>query len=744
MGGGDTEMGAALALPAGSAGRRGIVALFTGTMLVGAFLVFSIQPLFARLVLPLLGGSPAVWNTAMVFFQGALLAGYGYAHLTSRWLRPRRQIALHLGLLALASISLPVAIDPAWAPPTGTTPVVWLIALLTWSLGLPFLAVAATAPLLQKWFAATGHPGAADPYFLYGASNLGSVLALLSYPLLVEPALTLDAQSRAWTAGYGVLALAIVGCALVAWRGGGGWIGPTAAAERVDPIGWGRRLHWLALALVPSSLLLAVTAHVTTDLAAVPLLWVVPLTLYLLTFVIVFARRPWPPHRWVVKAQPFLLIPLALLFTASGAFWISLPLHLSAFFVTALVCHGELARRRPPTSHLTEFYFWMALGGMVGGVLAALVAPVLLDAVWEYPIALVAACLLRPPTGGRGARRSTDLILPLAVGLMIVVQGRAADLGLAGADLAAAILCLVPSAVALYALSERPTGFAPGIAAALAAVLVVGGAHAVLDRGRSFFGVYAVTRDPAGYNLLLHGTTIHGAQHVDPTRRREPLTYYHRAGPLGQLFGALGERARSVAVVGLGVGTTACYHQAGQRWTFYEIDSLIVQIAMEDGHFDYVSTCAPQAAVVLGDARLSLERTADRYDLLILDAFSSDAIPIHLMTREALALYLERLAPGGVIAWHLSNRNLDLAPIVGDLIADAGVVGRLQHYQPSPEALTDYRTPSSWAVIARRPEDLGPLAHDPRWTELQGRPGQHPWTDDFSNIVSALHWRLPR
>ncbi len=721
------------------------LAWFAGTMLLGAFLVFSIQPLFARMALPLLGGAPAVWNTAMVFFQSALLAGYAYAHCLSRCLGLRGQIAGHLSLLALAAFSLPVAIGGGWEPPAGAMSIPWLIALMAWTVGLPFLAVAATAPLIQRWFADSGHAAAGDPYFLYGASNLGSVLALLSYPLLVEPTLTLHQQGWLWAAGYGALALAITGCGLMVWGRASAGFGATPArgAVAAEAIGWPRRLRWLVLALVPSSLLLAVTTHITTDLAAVPLLWVVPLALYLLTYVVAFARRPWLRHAWMVKAQPFVVIPLVLLFTWHLPFWLGLPLHLLGLFVSALVCHGELARLRPASERLTEFYFWMAAGGALGGAFTALLAPLLFDAVFEYPIALVAACLLRPALAPGAGRRILDLALPIGVGILIAARS-GADVGLRDFGTVGLLLVFVPCALALYALAERPLAFGLGIAAACGAALLATDAQSVLARERSFFGVYTVKRDPAGYHVLLHGTTMHGAQRLEADRRRQPLTYFHGDGPLGQLFRAVGGRSRTIGAVGLGVGTVACYRRPGQHWTFYEIDPLVQRIARDQRYFHYLAECAPAAEIRTGDARLTLQGAPQAaYDLLILDAFSSDAIPMHLMTREALALYLDKLAPGGVIAWHVSNRNLDLAPIVADLAADAGVVAWVQTDQPSRAELAQYRTPSIWIALARRAEHLRPLAQDPRWTRLHGRPGVRPWTDDFSNILSALRWRLP-
>jgi hypothetical protein len=731
----------------GAQGGAATLAWFAGTMLLGALLVFSIQPMFARMALPLLGGAPVVWNTAMVFFQSALLAGYAYAHCLSRSFGARGQIAGHLCLLAVASLSLPVAIGADWHPPVGGASIPWLIGLMTWTIGLPFLAVAASAPLIQKWFARSGHPAASDPYFLYGASNLGSVLALVAYPLLVEPTLTRHEQGLLWAAGYGALALAITGCGLVIWRGGSAQAiapAPSGLEERAA-FGWPRRLRWLALALVPSALLLAVTAHITTDLAAVPLLWVVPLALYLLTYVVAFARRPWLRHAWTVRAQPFVLIPLVLLFTWNLPLWVGLPLHLGGLFVSALVCHGELARLRPGADHLTEFYFWLAAGGALGGAFTALLAPLLFDGVFEYPIALVAACLLRPMLAPNAGRRILDFVLPVGVGLLIAARSGALDVGLRDFGTIGLLLVFLPSALALYALAERPLGFGLGIAAACGAALLAADLHSVMARERSFFGVYTVKRDPAGHHVLVHGTTMHGAQHVEAAGWREPLTYYHREGPLGQLFSTLGARWRTVGAVGLGVGTVACYRRPGQRWTFYEIDPLVERIARDERYFHYLSECAPDAEIRSGDARLMLHGAPQAaYDLLILDAFSSDAIPMHLITREALALYLEKLAPGGVIAWHVSNRNLDLVPVVADLAADAGVATWLQVDQPSRAELARYRSPSLWIALARDPERLAPLVADPRWTRLQGRPEARPWTDEFSNIVSALRWRLPR
>ena len=484
-----------------------ILPLFATTLFVSAVLVFWVQPMFSRMVLPLLGGSPAVWNTAMVFFQTALLAGYLYAHVVTRCLSVRRQVVLHLILLAIAALTLPLSIGPEWEPPTQRTPVPWLLALLAWTLGIPFLVASSTAPLLQKWFAASGHPGARDPYFLYGASNLGSILALLGYPLVLEPILPLDGQNQAWAIGYGCLALMVALCGLAVWR-------LPRERSKETTVGTGKigsihRIRWLALAFAPSSLLLAVTSHITTDLASAPLLWVVPLTLYLLTFVIVFSRQPALKHAWMVRAQPFVVIPLALLFTQNAAFWLVVPLHLAGFFVTAMVCHGELARLRPQTSHLTEFYLWMAFGGMLGGVFNALLAPIAFDWVAEYPIALVIACLLRPKLDHTRDGAIAGLGLPLTVLALMVVQTQWQRLGLPDLQGVGRFVLLVPVAVLLLNLAAQPVRFGLGVSAVLAALLLAGGPNQIQARDRSFFGVYTVQHDPGGLSSVgpwHHGT----------------------------------------------------------------------------------------------------------------------------------------------------------------------------------------------------------------------------------------------
>lgn len=726
--------------------------LYALTLAVSALLLFWVQPLYARLILPLLGGAPAVWITAMLFFQAALLAGYLYAHISVRWLGLKRQSVVHAGLLLLAFVALPIGLPAGWEPPAGAMPVDWQVGLMAAGVGLPFFAVAATAPLLQHWFAHTGHRHSADPYFLYSASNIGSIAALLGYPLLFEPTMRLGEQGWAWTAGYTLLVLMIGLCGLALWRRF--LPDPPGAAEgnlRLSPdISWRQRGMWMLLAFAPSSLLLGVTLHLSTDVAAVPLLWVVPLTLYLLSFVIVFARRPLLPHRWMLILQvPALALLAATISWSHHLLWIELLIHLEAFFLVAMVCHGELAARRPAPRHLTEFYLWMAVGGVLGGLFNAVLAPLLFDSVLEYPLMVAVVALLRPWRkewpGWRGIGLDVALAALLAVAMWLAAAG-AEDSGSAALLLAALVLSL--GLVMLFAWWGGPLRFALGLAALLlfAPPLVRQAGLGGVDRTntlyseRSYFGVNRVDlmETPVRAHLLLHGTTVHGAQRLDENAAHRPPTYYYPGGPLGQVFRAFPFwRFNRVGVVGLGAGAAACYARPGQHWTFFEIDPVVERIARDPRYFTFLADCAPDAEVVLGDARLSLAGAPDEtFDLLILDAFSSDAIPVHLTTAEAFAMYRRKLAPGGVIMVHVSNRYLDLEPVLGRITLETGLFGVIQyHEEGTNEAMLRY--PSIWAVMARRPDDIIELAPDPRWAPLRGAKAAL-WTDDYVNIVGAL------
>ena len=734
---------------------------FPLTLFVGSSLLFLVQPMIAKMLLSRLGGSPAIWNTCMVFFQAVLLAGYAYAHAISAYLNLRRQIIVHVAVLLLpCSVSLlPIAVAADATPPGTGNPSLWLLGTLAVGVGLPFFAVSATAPLLQKWFASSGDAAATDPYYLYVSSNLGSVLALLSYPFLLEPRLTSGEQSIFWTAGYALLIVMVGVIASKLWR-----MAPAPPSHRKEPNSWAtgdipltrkRRCRWLVFAFVPSSLLFSVTTYLTSDIAAVPLLWVIPLSLYLVSFIIVFAQKPLVSQRFLTAALPrtVLLLVLVYLTESNEPIQLVAAIHLSGFFVLCLACHGELAQDRPATSHLTEFYLWLAVGGVLGGLFNALVAPQLFTSVLEYPliVAAVAFLLLWSPYAytAQGSRR-LDWLLPAAVltltSILVVVFQY---LGTEPGPVSIAVMFGAP-VVICYTFIERPLRFALGVAAILLASSLYHGVYGTaLFRDRDFFGVHRVTHaniqgSSEKYHQLVHGYTVHGLQSDDPRRRREPLTYYTRSGPIGQVFDTFSGAAakKDVAVVGLGAGSLSAYALPGQNWTFFEIDPAVVAIAQNSQLFSYLADSSVHPRLVLGDARLSLAKEKDHhFDLLILDAFSSDSIPPHLLTREAFRLYVAKLTDDGLIAFHISNKYLDLEPVLGDVARDAGLASRSQKdLDVIPVEKQAGKFGSHWVVLARKDEHLGRLRFDRRWQEIPARKDSRVWTDDFYNLISVLRW----
>jgi hypothetical protein len=737
-----------------------LLILFAISLFVSALLLFLVQPMFSKMVLPRLGGTPAVWITCMVFYQAALLAGYVYAHLSARWLGVRGQAAAHLVLLLAVFLALPISISQGWVPSPTAHPTPWLLMLLLVSVGIPFFVVSTTAPMLQKWFSHTGHPAAQDPYFLYAASNLGSMAALLGYPVLVEPFLPLAQQSWVWSLGYGLLAVLIVACGIVLWfspqsRNTATVIAPAAASNpgsssSPEPLTATRRVWWVLWAFAPSSLLLGITTYITTDVAAVPLLWVIPLALYLLTFVIVFSRRPVLSHRLMLAVQPGVVLLVAILFLwglqAEGV-WVIF-LHLLAFFVTAMVCHGELAQDRPATAHLTEYYLWMAVGGVLGGIFNAIIAPLLFKSLVEYPLVLVLALMLRPQVNGESSPRARwlDFIYPLIMAAILAAAVYDLDPAYTAGKITTPMLIVsCAAAMAGFAFARRPVRLGLGVGVVmLAGVLYSGGHYKVLHAERSFFGVMQVLADPGSYyHMFYHGTTLHGAQSTDPERRREPLTYYLPTGPIGQIFDAFWSSGltRHVAIVGLGAGSLSCYAAIGDHWDFYEIDPAVELIARDTRFFTYYRDCLAHKRVILGDARLSLVQAQDhKYGLIIFDAFSSDSVPIHLVNREALRLYLDKLADGGILVFHISNRYLDLKPVLANLALDAGLTAIIQSREVTEEEENAYYVRTTWVVMARKAEDLGFLMHNEEWEALPGEPGARLWTDDFSNIAGVILW----
>ncbi|HWD28056.1 MAG TPA: hypothetical protein VG387_12875 [Rhizomicrobium sp.] len=713
--------------------RRWPAVAYALTVFASAALLFFLEPMFAKMVLPLLGGSAAVWSVAMVVFQGLLLAGYLYADLLTRFLSVRGAVVVHLCVCALGLVSLPVALAAATPPQSGVS--LWLVGLFLGAVGLPCFALSANAPLLQAWFARRGGTDGAKVYWLYRASNLGSFAILLGYPFVVEPNAGLALQARGWSIAYVALGLAIAGCGALAWRAPA-----QKSVARTAPVAWRDRLAWTALAFVPSGLLVAVTAHIATDVASAPFLWIVPLALYLLTFVLLFADKPVIPAKLMLAAQPVTLgaLALLLLWTTHVSWGMALAGHLAVFFVAAMVCHGQLYALRPPAERLTEFYAWMSLGGVLGGIFAALIAPQIFDTVAEYPLLAFAALFARSDVW-HASRKDW-------------LQGGLFVLAVAGALTAAffasgkPVLPFVLGTMALgvlVAMSGRHPGRVVPLAAfVLTVTLIYDPSQSVVYRARSFYGVYKVVDVDGGrFRVLYHGTTAHGAETLTgDTARPEPLTYYYHGGPLGEAITAArasdGGTLSHVAVAGLGVGALSCWAQGGEDWRFYELDPLDVAIARDARLFRSVSRCAPKAPIVLGDARLTLARTGAPLDLLVLDTFSSDSVPTHMLTREAFALYKARLAPHGTIAINISNNHLSLAPVVAASAEANGMVAAVERAGPADGQAT-LHLKAEIAVIARSRADLDALHLGAGWRIVHGG-GTKVWTDDYSAILAAL------
>jgi len=738
--------------------NRLILVVYTAAIFTSALLLFSVQPLFTKMVLPRLGGSPAVWSVAMVFFQSLLLGGYLYAHFLMQIRNRKVVVGIHCLLLVIALVTLPLSIASGWGTPPQSGYAFWLLGLFAVSIGLPFFALAANNPLLQAWFVRTGHPSGPDPYFLYASSNIGSFLALLSYPVLLEPMFTLRTQNLIWTAGYGLLIALIAGCGVLLLRSPVSAMGE-AAGEEVDAPApdWMLRARWIFLAAVPSGLLIAVTAHISTDVAAAPLLWVLPLSLYLLTWVLVFQSRPLLPHKWMLLLQPLAIAGVILLLAVGGEQNLLLTLggHQLCFFVIAMACHGELARTRPAARHLTGFYVALSFGGMVGGLFAGLIAPFTFSWIAEYPI-LVALAVLCRPTGQEKPARWTRWFWPLlaiaAVALIApsYTTGKVFDwmddhrVHVVGVVAVVGLILAVLLKVNRYRLAAV-------VVLALVLIRVYPADDGRVETVRSFFGVHKIVVTPHGqYHVLMHGTTIHGAERVQNndgtpiTGRPEPISYYHKDGGIGQAITAVRERKGGpikVAVIGLGAGTLTCASQPGEDWKFFEIDQSMVDTAKDPKYFTFIQNCEPDLKPVMGDARLTFAHEPDGvYDLIIVDAYSSDAIPIHLATEEAMEIYKNKLAPQGAVVMHVSNRHLELASVVVG-IADANDL-KSWVYSEDSNRDNEYIFATSVVVSAREEADVGTLASSDKWTLTEAEDHQRVWTDDYSNVLGAVWRRL--
>lgn len=883
--------------------------LFALTLFVSATLLFMVQPMVGRKILPLLGGSPAAWNTCMVFFQALLLGGYWYAHKITSKLAPRLQFTVHVGvvLAALAALGLaavvspdgsPIAVMKSLAPQGSSYPMFGVLALLGVAVGIPFFVVSTSAPLLQRWFAHTEHESAKDPYFLYAASNAGSLISLLGYPILVEPSLGLANQGWVWAGGFLVLFGLTFACGRAMTAGlsappGNGEPGTGSrrnqamerkskvprlpdpprpnpvAVDEVIPLS--RKLKWMMLAFVPSSLMLGVTFHMTTDIASIPLLWVIPLALYLLTFIIAYSRLPgwFRPVLGNVSPVFTLLLVFVIVSNMSSEYltpFISILLHLTTYFLTALLMHSELAHDRPTPAHLTNYFLWISVGGMLGGVFNGLIAPVVFPDSYEYRIAIVVGAMLVPKLGEVATAptlrtRYFDVLVPIAmialVSGLIWLNGKddfynvcnwisrqcTALIGLIGFEgriatrtITQLVVYAIP-AMLCFAFIDRPIRFGLCVGAILLVQVVRAERSNVVESKRSFFGILRVTETegdsdlqkriffhPTGakdpdevawhlvvehYLSLVHGTTLHGTQatttwtydiyddlpclvHANPfgaawgalatagavkafDMRQEPLTYYHRTGPVGEAFEEAYRRCPGgpVAMVGLGTGSVACYAQPGQKFTFFEIDPTVVRIVDKPKaadpnraakQFTYLADARARGAnldIVLGDARLKLEDFTDRkFCLLLVDAFSSDSIPVHLLTKEAVELYRSRLADHGLLAIHISNKYVKLEPVVARIADELGMAGRV--FSDSNSGYSG-KTSSHWVVLARTEEDLGQLGayetiaklanpypltaaaggaiyahYNAHWKPLTLIPGVQLWTDQYADVLQVM------
>ena len=737
-----------------------VSSVFGVTIFLSAALLFLVQPMVAKAFLPYFGGSPAVWTVCMLFFQTGLLLGYLYAHLLSQWFKTASQVRLHLTMIALLAVILPAVslIGSGLNTPAVTAaPTLTLIVTLIRAVGLPFFALATTAPLLQRWYVSARGHSSHDPYFLYAASNAGSLTALVGYPLWVERHYALREQAARWGQGLELFSALVIFCGISTLtrsrKSRGMDLEPLRESTFRSRTTWTEWLMWVVLAFIPSSLLLGVTTYITTDLAAIPLLWAIPLAIYLGSFIVVFSRFLDVAERMGRRALPLLVIVLATVMAAGLVQPILIPLHLLTFAAAAWVCHGALAQRRPRPENLTSFYLAVALGGAFGGIFNALITPYVFNRLSEYPLAIVWACLAL--SADRSYRNGETLswrtlVFPamiggLALSLFTNVRGvNDTAVGIVVTMIAAGLTVLVA-----WTHRSHPVRFALTVAVLLAASGFAEGVKGrVIFRQRSFFGVLTVTElqlDGETLHRVFHGSTLHGQQNLSDEKRREPQTYFERSGPIGQIFqrfeANLGGKTGSVAVTGVGAGSLAAYARPGESWTFFEIDPMVDRVARDPRFFTYFQDSrAASLKTVYGDARITIVRAEDRaFDLIILDAFSSDAIPAHLLTREALAQYRRKLAPGGLIAINITNRYLDLAPVVAALASDAKFVVRVRIDTGHSRAESQRgSTGSIWAILASDEQHLGDLSSDRRWISPQPKAGTALWTDDFTSLLDHL------
>lgn len=716
--------------------------VFIATICTSAFLLFMIQPMFSKMAVPLVGGSPGVWTTAMLFFQSVLLGGYAYAHWLASSFPVSRQRQIHLCVTAVAVFALPLALPTGWSLPTDGTVTVWLLALFAVSIGAPFFALSANSPLLQEWYASTGNEDGADPYFLYAASNIGSFGALLAYPLLIEPSIGLSDQGSLWSLGYVLL---IVGLAASAFMARDVPVTAVQAEETaaVAAPSWREIGFWILLAFVPSSMMLSVTAKIATDIGSFPLIWVTTLGLYLLTYVFAFSARfraisgPLPRLQMIASIGMFILLCLD---PSDSKTAMEMFVLLGFLFLTALTFHTRLADCRPDKRYLTMFFLCMSAGGALGGIFNSIIAPIIFNDVHEFSIA-VALAFAAAPVIAVNRTRDVQILLGAASLFAILYLVSRSDLAgtivnQANAITAATVVIASISAIILLQSYGHPVR---QVALAAIAIVVtnIGVNPTLVMQERSFFGVYKVQNSEDGTaRLLKHGTTVHGMMRTD-TAGTEPALYYARPGPFGQFFGMM-QPGDSVGIVGLGAGGLACHRVDEISKVFYEIDPLVDRIARDPRYFGMLEKCKVTAPTILGDARIEMEKMPDNvHDHIVLDAFSSDSVPVHLLTREAFATYDRVMPESGGLFIHISNRYFDLVGPVTRVAETLGFEVYYQHYLPDEIAQKEDLATFVRALVATKsPALIATLTEDSKWKRAQAW-ADPAWTDDYANTLSA-------
>ncbi len=757
-------------------------ALFTVTIFSSAFLLFWAQPLFAKMILPILGGSSSVWTTSMLFFQFTLLAGYLYAHYSGKILTLRLQVVLHLLLLAAAAISLPFYVDYDNSQSPEGSPVLWLLSLATLTVGPSFFMVSATAPMLQRWFSLTGHKHRDNPYFLYAASNLGSLAALLGFPAILEPSMGVQLQTDYWQTGYQLLSVLLVAVGLVTLNER---VMESSSQQPKSPplrpigeITAGRRIFWIFLAFIPSSMMLGLTSHVTVDIAPVAMFWIVPLTLYLFSFVLVFSPcRQLIANKWL--AAIIMLSTLAMLYmrfegydkTVTTAI-LAVVLNLILFFSTAWLFHGYLSSSKPAVAHLTEFYLWMAIGGMLGGFFNALLAPLVFNQIYEYYLIVVAVFFIAlrvvlAKSDSTGFQEMPQGLTMIAIFAGLLLLFLLADLTMSHPITTkvrqlTVVASIVVVFTAVFVAYRRPGRLSRRLAilmialAVAASSLILTQTHGNILLDRSFYGALKVKLKldiaDVPYHLFIHGSTRHNLQKFgsDAKENQEPLMYFHRQANIGHAVTAMQthlDRMLHFGFVGLGAGAMSAYVAVGDTATFYEIDPAVVAMAVNRQYFTYVDDAKGTIDILEGDARLQLKKAGDAsFDILLIDAFASDAIPVHLLTAEAVALYLRKIKDDGMLLFHLSNRYLSLYKVLQGLALPSGYVlyYASKHNVERPvdvvNGISGLFSHSQVALIAKESALPENITMSERWLRLDHDPAFKTWTDDFSNIFGVFRF----